>query len=54
MSSARKPARGGDKKLYLSLIINVVTKNIVSGLVLRGLIEAGEAKKVTHYVYKVA
>ena len=51
MSSARKPARGGGKKLYSSLIIDIVTEDITSGLVLRGLVEAGEAKKVTHYVY---
>ena len=54
MSSARKPARGGGKKLYSSLIIDVATEDMASGLVLRGLVEAGEAKKVAHYVHGAA
>ena len=52
--SARKPARGGGKKLYSSLIIDVATEDMASGLVLRGLVEAGEAKEVAHYVHGAA
>ena len=51
MSSARKPTRGGGKKLYSSLIIDVVTENMIFGLILRSLIEAGEAKEVAHYIH---
>ena len=54
MSSARKPAREEGKKLYSSLIIDVATENIAFGLVLRGLVKAGETKKVTHYVHETA
>ena len=46
-------ARGGDKKLYSSFIINVAIENIAFGLVLRGLIKIGKAKEVAHYVYEV-
>ena len=49
----RKSARGEDKKLYLSLIIDVAIKNIVFGLILRGLIKIGEIKEVTYYVYRI-
>ena len=49
----RKSTRGGDKKLYSSLIIDIAIENIVFGLILRGLIEAGEMKKVTYYVYGI-
>ena len=54
MSSAKKPTRGGNKKLYSSLIIDVAMEDMASGLVLRGLVEAGEAKEVAHYVHGVA
>ena len=53
MSSARKSARGGDKKLYLSLIIDIAIKDMTFNLMMRGLIKVGEAKEVTYYVYKI-
>ena len=54
ISSARKPTREGGKKLYSSLIIDIAIEDMASGLVLRGLVEAGKAKEVTHYVHGVA
>ena len=54
MASAGRPARGGGKKRYSSLIIDVAIEDIASGLVLRGMVEAGEAKEVSHYVHGVA
>ena len=54
IASAGRPARGGGKKRYSSLIIDVATEDMASGLVLRGIVEAGEAKEVSHYVHGAA
>ena len=50
----KKSTRGGNKKLYSSLIIDIAIEDIVFGLVLRGLVKAEEAKEIAHYVYGVA
>ena len=54
ISSVKKSTRGGNKKLYSSLIIDIAIEDIVFGLVLRGLVKAEEAKEIAHYVYGVA
>ena len=54
IASAGRLARGGGKKRYSSLIIDVAIEDIASGLVLRGIVKAGEAKEVSYYVYGVA
>ena len=44
---------GGNKKLYLLLIINIIIKNIIFNLVLKDLIKIKEIKKVIYYIYKI-
>lgn len=44
-----EPTTGGREKSYSSLILNIATSEIANELVQKGLVEAGEIKKVEKY-----
>ena len=41
-----------DKKRYLSLIINVITKIIITNIIFKRIIKIREVKEIIYYIYK--